>query len=116
MKTIDQINKKIEQIRATIPGPKTKKQLGVIQKQLGLLIVLKQYLANNPDPDIITRQLDLINKKITEYKKRRLPLDKMHRDNRKVALKALNKEYEITKLRKQKKALEYLLGEAELTP
>lgn len=115
MKTITQINQKIDQIRATIPGPKTKKQLSKIKSQLALLTLLKQYLANNPDPDVLTRQLELIEKKITEYKKRRLGMANMHRDNRTAALKALNKEYEITKLRKQKKALEYLLGEAELS-
>lgn len=114
MKTITQINQKIDQIRATIPGPKTKKQLGQIQKQLGLLIVLKQYLASNPNPELVYRQLDLINQKIIEYKKQRIPLDNMLKDNRKLALQDLNKKFQITKLRKQKKALEYLLGEAEL--
>ncbi len=114
MKTIDQINQQIESIRATIPGPKTPKQLSKIRSQLALLNTLKQCLANHPDPNTLFRQLEHIDRKITEYKRRHLLLDDMHRDNRKVALKALNKEYEITKLRKQKKALEYLLGEGEL--
>jgi len=115
MKTIDQINQKIDQVIATIPDAKTKKQLSRIKGQLALLKVLKAYLVNNPNPDVITRQLERVNMKITEYKTRRLLLANMHRNNRKIALQALNKEYEITKLRKQKKALEYLLGEAELS-
>lgn len=111
MKTITQVNLQISNTLAAAEAIEDKKAIQEYKKQLKLLRSVLLYLETNPSLDFIQRQFQLVEKKMVAYKKKRLEADGKLPDIRKAFIKELNKEYQITQLRKQKLVLAFLMGE-----
>ncbi len=109
MKTVNQLKNRIDQIIRQGAGRLDKKTETALKKELETLQTALTYLESEPTMKFVEKQLFKVEKMIVKYKQHRLVFDGHLPDIRKEKIKILNKEFEITKLRKQKKALRYLL-------
>ncbi len=109
MKTITQVNLQISNAMASAESTTDKKAIKELKKRLSLLRAVLKYLETDPSEDFIQRQFLYVEKKIVQYKKMHLEAEGKLPDIRKAFIKELNKEFEITKLRKQRIVLDFIL-------
>lgn len=111
MKTAEQVQIQIKRLLQAAGHNISKNERLKLAKELNTLHTVLSYLQSDPRPEFLHKQFAYVEKKIVNYKLERLKLEGLLPDIKKPAIKALNQEFEISKLRKQRMALAYLLGQ-----